>query len=156
MLSTAFSDEGYKAVVPAVPNTLENSRCTVACISNSSTTLNDLKTYLSDEVFSVISIQDSVKALTEIVRLNPDIIIADARLEKINGYQLCELLRQHPSFKAVPVFLMLDESDQIGSKKVCRSGITETLVKPFNQTSLIVKLFPYLGEWPGSKKADLG
>ena len=119
------------------------NNCTIACISNSPATLSQLKAHLNDSIFSVVLIQDAVKALTEIVRSNPDLIVIDILLEKIDGYQLCALLRQHPSFKSTPIIAMFDEAAQIENKRVQEAGITDTLSKPLTQTSLVVKLFPY-------------
>jgi len=41
------------------------------------------------------TISDSVKALMQIVRLKPDLILLDVRMSGINGYELCRLLRNH-------------------------------------------------------------
>ena len=116
----------------------------IACISDSLTTLYTLKAFLYDDIFSVILIQDPIQALTEILKASPDLVIMDLVLPKLDGYQVCALLRQHKVLLNIPVIVMIDSPKDLNAEQAKISGITDSLVKPFDQTNLIVKLFPHL------------
>ena len=117
---------------------------TIACIADSLTTLNTLKAFLYDDIFSVVLIQDPIQALTEIIKVNPDLVIMDLAMPKLDGYQLCTLLRQRKNLQDIPMIVMTDSPKTLNTAQAKSAGITDSLVKPFDQANLIVKLFPHL------------
>jgi len=117
---------------------------TIACIDDSTAILEVLKSFLSDELFSVVLISDPIKALTQLIRVKPNLIILDITMPGLNGYQLCELLRRHRHFKDLPVIFITGDRRMFNPKEAQKLGVKDCLIKPFNQSDLIVKLFPYL------------
>ena len=77
----------------------------IVCIDDSKTVVNAIKMYLDDKIFSVIGINDPLKALMQIVRLKPDLILLDIGMPTLDGYELCSLLRKHSSLKETPVIM---------------------------------------------------
>lgn len=68
---------------------------TVACIDDSLTILKSIERFLDKENFSVVMINDPVKALMQILRSKPDLILLDVEMPNLDGYELCSLLRRH-------------------------------------------------------------
>lgn len=116
----------------------------IVCVDDSPTMLKEISYFLDDESFSVSTISDSVKALMQIVRLKPDLILLDVRMSGINGYELCRLLRNHSSFKNTPVIMVTGNTGIIDRVKARLVGASGYLTKPFTQAELVKMVFRHL------------
>lgn len=117
---------------------------TIACIDDSPTVLNAINSFLDDKSFSVVMINDPVRALMQVVRIKPDLILLDVEMPNLDGYELCSLLRKHPLFKTTPIVMVTGHTgflDRAKAKLVRASGY---LTKPFNQSELLKMVFKHL------------
>jgi len=117
---------------------------TIACIDDSPTVLQAIKSFLDDTSFSVIMISNPVQALMQIVRSKPDLILLDVEMPNLDGYELCSLLRRHPMFKNTPIIMVTGNTgfiDRAKAKLVRSSGY---LTKPFTQPDLLKMVFKHL------------
>lgn len=116
----------------------------IACIDDSPTVLNAIKSFLDDKTFTVIMINDPLKALMQVVRSKPDLILLDISMPNLDGYELCSLLRRHSLFKNTPIIMVTGKSgfiDRAKAKLVRASGY---LTKPFTQSDLLKIVFKHL------------
>jgi two-component system, chemotaxis family, response regulator PixG len=117
----------------------------IACIDDSQTVLNSIKHFLDEETFSVVLINDPVKALMQILRSKPDLILLDIEMPNLDGYELCSLLRRHSQFKDTPIIMVTGRTgfiDRAKAKMVRSSGY---LTKPFTQSDLLKMVFKHIG-----------
>ena len=124
--------------------TLKRTTYTVACIDDSPTVLNAIQKFLEDQSLSVVAINDPVKALMQIVRSKPDLILLDITMPNLDGYELCALLRRHPRYKRTPIVMVTGNTgfiDRARAKLVRASGY---LTKPFTQSDLLKIVFKHL------------
>lgn len=117
---------------------------TIACIDDSPAVLQSINTFLSEENVSVIMINDPVKALMQVIRSKPDLILLDITMPNLDGYELCSLLRKHPSFRTTPVVMVTSNTGFIDRAKAKLVGASGYLTKPFTQTDLIKMIFKHL------------
>lgn len=118
---------------------------TIACIDDSQTVLNSIKYFLDENTFSVVMINDPVKALMQILRSKPNLILLDVEMPSLDGYELCSLLRKHSAFKNTPIIMVTGRTgfiDRAKAKMVRSSGY---LTKPFTQSELLKMVFKHLG-----------
>ncbi len=123
---------------------LKHTTYTVACIDDSPTVLNAIQKFLEDQSLSVVAINDPVKALMQIVRSKPDLILLDITMPNLDGYELCALLRRHPRYKRTPIVMVTGNTgfiDRARAKLVRASGY---LTKPFTQSDLLKIVFKHL------------
>lgn len=117
---------------------------TVACIDDSLTILKSIKRFLDEEQFSVVMINDPVKALMQILRSKPDLILLDVEMPNLDGYELCSLLRRHSAFKNIPIVMVTGRTgfiDRAKAKMVRASGY---LTKPFTKSDLLKVVFKHI------------
>lgn len=117
---------------------------TVACIDDSRAVLESIKAFLDDDSFSVLMINDPVKALMQVVRNKPDLILLDVGMPNLDGYELCSLLRRHPSFKNTPIVMVTGNTGFIDRAKAKLVGASGYLTKPFTQSELLKVVFKHL------------
>ncbi len=121
-----------------------SSPYTIACIDDSPAILKSINAYLNDENVSVIMINDPVKALMQIIRSKPDLILLDVTMPNLDGYELCSLLRKHPSFRQTPVIMVTSNTGFIDRAKAKLVGASGYLTKPFTQPDLVKIVFKHL------------
>jgi PAS domain S-box-containing protein len=64
------------------------------------------------------------------------LVLLDAMMPEVDGFQLAEQIKQHPELAAVPI-MMLSSSDRHGDSTRCRRlGLENHLVKPLNPSDL--------------------
>lgn len=117
---------------------------TVVCIDDSQTILDSIKLFLEGDRFSVVTINDPLKALMKIIRSKPDIILLDVEMPNLQGFELCSLLRRHSDLKNIPIIMVTSRKgfiDKAKAKMVRSSGY---LTKPFTQEGLLKMLFKHL------------
>lgn len=116
----------------------------ILSIVDSPIILNAIDSYLDEQIFSVIGVTDSSKALMEVLRIKPDLILLDVAMPNLDGYEVCSLLRKHTYFKKTPVIMVTGKPglrDRAKAKMVRASGY---LPKPFNQGDLLKIIFQHI------------
>ncbi|MGB3652758.1 MAG: response regulator [Rivularia sp. (in: cyanobacteria)] len=116
----------------------------IVCIDDSKAVVKAIEMYLDDKIFSVIGINDPLKALMQVVRLKPDLILLDITMPTLDGYELCSLLRKHSSLKNTPVVMVTGKKGIIDRVKAKMVKASDYLTKPFKQKDLLKIVFKYI------------
>ncbi|MDZ8050081.1 MAG: response regulator [Aulosira sp. ZfuVER01] len=117
---------------------------TIFCIDDSPSVLNAIKNFLDEQMFSVVGVTDSLKALMEILRTKPDLILLDITMPNLDGYELCSLLRKHSQFKNTPVIMVTGKTGLIDRAKAKMVKASGYLTKPFTQGDLLKMIFQHM------------
>ncbi|NET09017.1 MAG: response regulator [Symploca sp. SIO2B6] len=136
------SNLGASSLTPSKP--LGEKVYKVACIDDSPMILHMIEAFLEDKSFSVIKINDPVRALMELMRSKPDIILLDITMPNLDGYELCALLRSRPDFRDTPIIMVTGSKGLIDRAKARLVKASGYLTKPFNQTQLLKMVFKLL------------
>ncbi|MBR8836602.1 MAG: response regulator [Stigonema ocellatum SAG 48.90 = DSM 106950] len=116
----------------------------IFCVSDSPIVLKNLKNYLDEENFSLVGINNPVKALLQILHVKPDIILLDIDIPNLNGYEFCSLLRKHLYFQNTPVIIITERQGLINRVKTKVARASGYLVKPFTQADLLKVIFQHI------------
>lgn len=95
---------------------------------------------LAEEDFEIKSVSNGEEALNSISSFNPDVILADIEMPKINGYQLCEKIKQEPSTANIPVILLTGAFEPIDEELAKQVRADDFIIKPFESQELISKI----------------
>ena len=94
--------------------------------------------------FQVMSITDPCQALITLQNRKVDLIIINANMTAINGFQLTKLCRQTPQLEEIPIVLIIENNNLIHDIKTKLSGASSYLHKPFLPQELIACVEKYL------------
>jgi len=100
--------------------------------------------------FTLSFANDGEEALTKARTERPDLLIADISMPVKNGFELCATIKQDPSFKGIPVLLLigiLDDFDEDESRRVGADGF---IIKPFEATAALNKVRAALSKGAGT------
>lgn len=90
--------------------------------------------------FEVISADDGDTALEQLAEHNPDIILLDVEMERMNGIETCRRIRQSTSFGNKPIIMMTAHDDAESIDNAFRAGATDFAMKPVNWALLHHKI----------------
>lgn len=97
--------------------------------------------------YETVSGSDGQEALQKARTENPDLIILDVMMPKLDGYQACATLKQDVRFQKIPIILFTaksgDEATQIGIQDC---GADALIPKPFDAKALLDKISELLKE----------
>jgi two-component system, chemotaxis family, response regulator PixG len=116
----------------------------VACIDDSPTILQRMRLFLDRKVFEIFSILDSGTALTQIITIQPHVILLDITMPHIDGYKLCSMIRRHKDFKETPIIMVTSNTGFFDRTRAKFCGATDYLTKPFTQENLSEMVHKYL------------
>ncbi|XGW00232.1 MAG: response regulator [Leptolyngbya sp. BL-A-14] len=117
---------------------------TIVCIDDSPTVLQAINSFLDDTSFSIVMVNDPVRALMQVVRSKPDLVLLDVEMPNLDGYELCSLLRRHPTFRNTPIIMVTGNTGFIDRAKAKLVGASGYLTKPFTQSELLKIVFKHL------------
>ncbi len=95
---------------------------------------------LADEGFEIKAVSNGEEAFSIIPSYKPDIILADIDMPKLNGYKLCEKIKNDPSLHNIPVILLTGAFEPIDEELVKNVKADDFIVKPFESQDLISKI----------------
>ncbi len=96
-----------------------------------------VETTFAREGFDVSVVSDALDGLQKVHTIHPDIVLADASMPGIDGFQLCQRIRQSANGRDVPVVLLTSGFAAYDEAKGARSGVTTYLAKPFEPRVLL-------------------
>src|SRR4030042_1211481 len=98
------------------------------------------------EGFDVIVSYNGEDALNQAREKNPDLILLDIMLPKLDGYKVCRLLKFDERYKHIPILMLTaktQEKDKLIGKE---TGADEYITKPFDIDDLMKKVKAYLNK----------
>jgi len=99
---------------------------------------------LTEQGFEVKTVNNGQEALTTMLSYTPDIVLADAEMPVLNGYQLCERIKNNSRTKHIPVLLLAGAFEPIDTELAKSVGADGTLTKPFEAQELLNKINSFL------------
>jgi twitching motility two-component system response regulator PilG len=115
----------------------------VMIIDDSKTIRRTAEALLQKEGCVVTTAVDGFDALSKIVDVKPDIIFVDIMMPRLDGYQTCAMIKNHPEYSSTPV-VMLSSKDGLFDKARGRIvGSNEYLTKPFSKEDLFATISRY-------------
>jgi CheY-like chemotaxis protein len=92
----------------------------------------------ADEGIDVITVGDGDSAMEKISQMSPDVVLADVHMPGLNGYQICEIVRENPATRNLPVVLLVGSFEPFDENEAARVGANAYLTKPFQSIRQLV------------------
>jgi len=110
---------------------------TVLTVDDSRTMRQMLQHALTQAGFNVIQAEDGVEGLEVLSRSNPDAIVTDINMPRMDGFGFIEGVRSQNDYRAIPILVLTTESDGEKKERARRAGATGWIVKPFDPEKLV-------------------
>lgn len=96
--------------------------------------------------FAVIAAHDGKQALTLFHQHQPDVVLLDVCMPDMDGFRVCEQIRQPPESSAVPIIMMTGLSGEQSITRAYQAGATDFVIKPVQWPLLTQQLWRYVTE----------
>lgn len=116
----------------------------VLVVDDSPDALSLINDALEEAEMDVLVALEGRQALTIAGRIRPDIILLDAIMPNMDGFETCRALKADPALATVPVIFMTGLTDTSDIVKGLEAGGVDYLTKPINPHELIARMKVHL------------
>ncbi len=93
----------------------------------------------ADEGVNVLCTSNGREAIAALEEFSPDIVLADVFMPEMNGYEVCEYIKQNDKFKNIPVMLLVGSFEPFDEEEARRVGANDILTKPFQSIRRLIE-----------------
>jgi DNA-binding response OmpR family regulator len=95
---------------------------------------------MEQQGYSVLVAENGEDALDVIYKYKPDLILLDIMLPRIDGYEVCEIVRLNPEYRNVKIIFLTAKGREVEIAKGLALGANAYITKPFSNTQLVAKV----------------
>ena len=118
-------------------NTFQTKDYSLLVVDDNQDLIDFLRDTMKVHFKQVYTAADGVEALEIVRRYQPDIVVSDVMMPRMNGYELCKQIKENIDISHIPVILLTardDEQSQLHGYKIGADGY---LTKPFEEEMLL-------------------
>ena len=109
----------------------------ILVVEDDLTLLDTLEYNLSNEGYGVITAVDGLTALEVAREQQPDLVVLDLMLPRLDGFEVCRRLRRETS---VPILMLTARADEVDRIVGLEVGADDYLTKPFSMRELLARV----------------
>ncbi len=95
-----------------------------------------LRTFFEAAGYEVETFLSSVGLFQRLESIDADLILLDVMMSWVDGYRVCEMLKQHPRTRQIPVLMISARSSEADIQRGFKAQAEDYFVKPFNLSRL--------------------
>jgi twitching motility two-component system response regulator PilG len=95
---------------------------------------------LKTRSIDVVSAASGTEAMAQIRREEPDLVVCDVVMPDMEGYELCDFVRDHPRLARTPVLLMSGVVNSAVLARAAEVRSSDVIRKPFGADELVSKI----------------
>jgi len=108
----------------------------ILLVDDSRVTRELMKVYLIARDVELTEAEDGAQALAAIGRSPPDLVLADLRMPRLDGFGLCAALRSDPALARIPIVILTSNRDAEVEQRLLAAGARQVLQKPIQPQPL--------------------
>ncbi|MDO4154295.1 MAG: response regulator transcription factor [Candidatus Fimenecus sp.] len=110
-----------------------------------------LRLYLEKEGYAVKIVNDGVSAVNAFKQENPDLMILDIMLPKLDGWQVCREIRK---FSDKPIIMLTAKGETFDKVLGLELGADDYMTKPFDTKEMVARIKAVLRRTGATAAAD--
>lgn len=118
---------------------------TVLVVEDSATQRAMMSELLREKGLTVTVAKDGVEALEQMQGNNPDLVLLDIVMPRMNGYEFCRLIKSDPQTQKVPVVMCSAKGEEFDRYWGMKQGADAYISKPFHPKELVGTVKQLLG-----------
>ncbi|RMH69743.1 MAG: hybrid sensor histidine kinase/response regulator [Gemmatimonadetes bacterium] len=122
----------------------EHEKQTILVVDDNPMNLRVLFDYLKASGFKTLIATSGERAIQQVERLQPDLILLDIMMPGIDGFETCRRLKSNLTTQDIPVIFMTALSDTEDKLRGFRVGAVDYITKPFHQEEVLARINTHL------------
>ncbi|MBE6452706.1 MAG: phosphate regulon transcriptional regulatory protein PhoB [Alphaproteobacteria bacterium] len=107
-----------------------------------------LKYNLEKEGYNVVVESKGSRAIAEVEKHQPSVILLDWMLPELSGVEICRLIRSKPDIKNIPIIMLTAKGEEDDKVKGLTAGADDYVTKPFSIPELMARVKTQLRHSP--------
>ena len=92
---------------------------------------------LSDSDFELLAVSDGKQAVDQLESFRPDIVLVDAIMPVMDGYEVCQFMKNDDRYKHLPVILLRNRWQPYDEDRASAASVDREILKPYSQDQLM-------------------
>jgi len=118
----------------------EDTAPTILCVDDDQALLKTTQKMLLKQGYNVLTAGNGVQALEVLSKKTPDLILIDAIMPKMDGYEVCSQLQENPETAYIPVIFVTGQDSDQDKARAFAAGAADHLIKPVEKHALLAKI----------------
>ncbi len=110
----------------------------VLVIEDNTDLLNLLKINLSDQGYKIYTADNGISALDVFHTQNPDLVVLDVMLPKLDGLEVCKRIRREN--KIIPILMLTAKAEEVDKVLGLELGADDYMTKPFSIREFLARV----------------
>lgn len=125
------------------------SRRLILAVDDSLTVRKIVSITLERLGYRVLTAADGMQALARLSEETPDLVLLDITMPRMDGYQVCKVIKQAPLTRSIPVVMLSGKDGFFDKVKGRLAGATDYITKPFREATLAEVVQKYISARSG-------
>ncbi|MDX2243185.1 MAG: PleD family two-component system response regulator [Leptolyngbyaceae cyanobacterium bins.302] len=121
-----------------------NTQGKILVVDDAPENLDLLYRILSRKGFQVTAADGGKKALELVRAQQPELILLDVCMPEMDGYAICECLKNNPTTKDIPIIFVSALDEVVDKVKAFEVGAVDYIAKPYHAAEVIVRVTNHL------------
>lgn len=132
-----------------------DEQCRVLIVDDDEMNLEILKEILKDK-YEIRSACSGIDCLNELKNgFNPDLILLDVVMPKMDGYEVCQIIKKNSDYKDIPIIFLTSKMSTHDKVKAFEFGANDYITKPFEFEEVLARINTHLSLRKASLKLNL-
>ena len=131
-------------ILEAVQNVLQRSHTSeakVMAVDDDPLLLDVVRQFLQPWGLQLTTLEDSSKFWRTLETCNPDILILDVEMPQFNGIELCQVVRNDPTWNSLSILFLTSHTDAETIHRIYQAGADDYVSKPITEPELVNRIF---------------
>ncbi|MEM7064363.1 MAG: response regulator [Cyanobacteria bacterium P01_B01_bin.77] len=123
---------------------LSSQQSEILIVDDTPTNIKLLYEFLRQSNYKVSVAKSADSAFRKLEKIVPDLILLDVMMPDMNGFQVCEKLKQNPKTQDIPVIFMTALTDDVDKVKGLSIGAVDYITKPIYPDEVLARIKVHL------------
>ncbi len=119
---------------------MNKTKYKVLLIEDDESLLNTTKDFLEEEGFETLCATDGLEGIQQAINNQPDIILADISMPKLDGYQVYKTLQENSDTSFIPFIFISAKTSKEDMRAGMQLGADDYITKPFDYEELLTTI----------------
>ena len=138
-------EEKQETILPQGTQSTDSQPSCILLVDDSRLIHASVGKIIDENGFKLIHAMDGVEGLQKAVEYIPDLIISDLDMPNMNGYEMCQEIKQREVTQDIPVVILSARGAGLDIDKGFDVGANDFLTKPVDEAELISRINLTLG-----------
>ena len=116
----------------------------IACIDDDLSVGKQVELMVRRQGYQILLITNPLETFSQLFQSRPDLILCDITMPRLDGYEICAMLRHSTAFRQTPIIMLTGKEAFMDRVRARMAGATDYLTKPFGEGELLLLLEKYL------------